>query len=65
MDVLRRALELSKGRDRPPAFGAEGVIDLEQERLVALHDERAVRHDESSLVVEQSANDRRCEGSSR
>ena len=65
VNVLRRALELGEGRDRPPAVGGEGVIDLEQERLVALHDERAVRHDESSLVVEQSANNRRCEGSSR
>ena len=49
VDVLGRALELGERRDRRTAVGGGRVVHLEQERLVGLDDERAVRsHHESA-----------------
>jgi hypothetical protein len=44
--VLRGALQLGERRDRHPGGGRVGMIDLEQQRLVGLHDQRAVAHPE-------------------
>ena len=41
VDVLRRPLELGERRDRLAAVGGALVVDLEQQGLVALHDQRA------------------------
>ena len=49
VDVLRRALELGERRDRAAARVGVGVVDLEQQRLVALDDERA-RHGVTSTI---------------
>jgi hypothetical protein len=46
VDVFRRALELGERRDRRARCGSVGVVDLEQQRLVGLDDERPVGHDE-------------------
>ena len=42
VDVLRRPLELGERRDRLAAVGGALVVDLEQQRLVALHDQGSV-----------------------
>ena len=44
VDVLRAALELRERRDRPPALDRALVVDLEQQGLVRLDDQRAVVH---------------------
>ena len=56
VDVLRRPLQLREGGDGLAAFVAELVVDLEQERLVALHDEGAGAH-RTSLGVEDAPDD--------
>ena len=42
--MLGGALELGERRDRLPAGGRQRVVDLEQQGLVALDDERSVGH---------------------
>ena len=42
--VLRRALQLGERRDRAAAVPGQLVVDLEQEGLVGLDDQRAVGH---------------------
>ena len=42
VDVLRRPLELGERRDRLAAVGGLLVVDLEQQRLVALDDQGSV-----------------------
>jgi hypothetical protein len=44
VDVLGAALELRERGDRLAALGRLLVVDLEQQRLVALHDQGAVVH---------------------
>jgi hypothetical protein len=44
VDVLGGALELGERRDRHAAGGRLGMVDLEQERLVGLDDQRAIGH---------------------
>ena len=43
VDVLGGALELGERGDRPPRLLGARVVDLQQQRLVALDDQRAVR----------------------
>jgi hypothetical protein len=47
--VLGGALELGERRDRSAAVGRRRVVHLEQERLVGLDDERAVRSHHGSV----------------
>ena len=44
VDVLRCAFELGERRDRVPALVGERMVDLQQQRLVALDDQRTVGH---------------------
>ena len=54
--MLRRALQLGKRRDRRPRLSRARMVDLQQEGLVRLHDQRAVHH--ASTV--QAAADEAC-----
>ena len=49
VDVLGSALELGEGGDRVAALGGERVVDLEEQGLVRLDDERAFGHAGPSL----------------
>ena len=42
--VLGGALELGEGSDRVAAVGGQGMVDLQEQGLVALHDQGAVGH---------------------
>jgi len=44
MDVLRRALQLRERCDGPASRLGVRMVDLEQERLVALNDQGSVGH---------------------
>ncbi len=44
MHVLRRSLEFGEGRDSPTAFPGQFVVDLKEQGLVGLHDQRSVSH---------------------
>ena len=48
--MLGGALEFGERRDGGPGFPGPLVIHFEQDRLVALHDQRAVRHRPSTSV---------------
>ena len=59
VDVLRRALQLGERRDRLAAVGCAFVVDLEQQGLVGLDDERAVMHRSSLRAAPHDGRARR------